>query len=379
LFASRVSGALSPRRSSLKKLADENANLLTMLAGLPTLKNAVANMPPPPQRPHAFPDKPLPGEVCALCGTHYAERGGAHTASNAVRSGAADGADTLGVMGGAGGAAAGRGGPTKGSKPVRGRAGGGLKVAGPNPTSNGVGLEVGSAEAAPPHTEAADAAEAAALRAEVAELRAENARLLAAAAKMSGAALRSDDKAYRHDGHAVERVQYKSSFMRGGSQSGYRPGNAPTAPPPRAVNNGSQSARATLPPPPKPPAQPHTARASATTPSELALVPSQDEPYLRALAAGGPLALSSVMPADAGAPPDAAAALAASAEAPMEPPPPQRVPPPKDAGETLGVVYGDASYGRRVRPGGLHSGVDELGFSTAWRTQPLEHLEPRRR
>ena len=63
---------------------------------------------------------------------------------------------------------------------------------------------------------------------------------------------------------------------------------------------------------------------------------------------------------------------------PPQPAPPQRVPSPKYVADAL--YAGDTTYGRRQRggggggrkpqPAGVHSGFDELGFSTAWRSQP---------
>ena len=54
---------------------------------------------------------------------------------------------------------------------------------------------------------------------------------------------------------------------------------------------------------------------------------------------------------------------------------PQRLASPQYVSEAIAAVSGDTTYGRRARPtpGGMHAGVDELGFSIAWRTQPRHH------
>ena len=76
---------------------------------------------------------------------------------------------------------------------------------------------------------------------------------------------------------------------------------------------------------------------------------------------------------------------AAPAQSGMQPTPPPGAPPKAPTPEP--VYAGDASFGKRVpqkvaaprsRPGmkrggvgsGIHSGVDELGMSTAWKDQP---------
>ena len=70
----------------------------------------------------------------------------------------------------------------------------------------------------------------------------------------------------------------------------------------------------------------------------------------------------------------AAVELEAEAAAVLQPAPPQRISSPQYVADAL--ILGDTSYGRRTRPtlakgkGGIHTGVDELGFSTAWRSQP---------
>ena len=61
---------VSRQATAIKKLAGENANLLKMLAGLPSLKQILNNAPPPGERP-SF--DPIKTPVCSFCGHDHSQ------------------------------------------------------------------------------------------------------------------------------------------------------------------------------------------------------------------------------------------------------------------------------------------------------------------
>lgn len=307
---------VSRQGGALKKLADENVSLLKMLSGMPTLKNAVANAPPGVNERPPEPVKPHPGEsaddfyerYCTLCGFKTDDK---------KKAGDAEGLGVVSKEGAAAGAATDKkagglrstprqGGRSPRGVPARGRAA-------PDPAAAGSD-----------HAKGAEVISA--LRKELDTLKAENAKLRAAGAPAPGATAPAADDTIDVSAPALA---------------------------PRPPSNGSQSARSAHPPPgPKPPAQPLSARPS---------LPGISAPPAAVAAAAVEAAGAKMM-------------VSTEEEGELVGAPPQRMPTPpaehKYVSEAL--FSGDATYGRRARPGHaqLHSGVDELGFSTAWRNQP---------
>ena len=371
--------------SALKKLADENADLLRAFAGMPALKRAfLANSPAPGARPgladpELTPKKLSVGEPCPLCGVLYHGKGGpppppppppAAAAAPRVPGGGADLQQTSapyaisdhdsprsGREGGTYGAALAAA-PLADFGPAAAPFGGG--GGGELATARGDGAEQGRAAGG----------------ASTVDPRSRNDTAKAGRSRVGGARVRGQPSkpTSPHEHYSAEETS--GTAATGG-------GSAPTA---AGLKAGSQSARG-------PAAHQPPLRAQQQT-------QQQQQPYSARAAAPSMVPQPPPMPREAPAPPPnsrpssrnsaIAAASNPQAYAPVAAPaatlalggPSPRVSP------RVGEHYvaapeagGAAPYGKRQKPGQkrvvappampppLHSGVDELG-STAWRSQP---------